>query len=321
MIKRSILDYQDYFSELTIDEKNYLFEQLDPIAETVNRRYYEIYQDTGETPNMKAIIEEQKDKIFQALDECELTSDYFQEALKYIMNRRKEVRKSMKKKSQSLQVETDDVVMIHATHPSEHPNEKYKFSGVVSIKNIRTGDKVEFPYYANSEVDAPHIDLPLGSNIANLPITGGTMYEVMQNVAQTAFKHLEGNWRNLKMAQAEKAADMEKEVPVEVKKVPDVPEALDDLPKEEEEISSEGSEKQVERATEVRESVEMMKEDVANLLKAMYKITLSDNDLKELCQKILSVVTTFVSDETVDRVKDISKEILLTEQELIKEES
>ena len=134
----------------------------------------------------------------------------------------------------------------------------------------------------------------------------------------------------VKKAQKE-TAEMEKEIPVDVKKIetPAAPEESIEEDREtpwtEEVSADEIDEKgvlteQEERQLQVKEDVEKMKNAIEQLLLSTFDIKLDDDDLILLSQKVLALVTSFVSDTTVDRVKDISGDILKTTEERIKEE-
>ena len=138
-----------------------------------------------------------------------------------------------------------------------------------------------------------------------------------------------------KRSQKKIEAPMEKEVPLEIKKNKEIetvsnPEKADEEKtplgegKEEKTPLEEGKEEEVlteqeERQVEVKDDVGRIKNAVSQLLLSSFDIKLDDDDLVLLSQKILAVVSSFVADTTVDRVKDISGDLLKTTEEQIKE--
>lgn len=118
---------------------------------------------------------------------------------------------------------------------------------------------------------------------------------------------------------------MEKEVPLEIKENKEI-ETISNPEKVDEENTplGEGKEEEVlteqeERQVEVKDDVGRIKNAVSQLLLSSFDIKLDDDDLVLLSQKVLAIISSFVADTTVDRVKDISGDLLKTTEEQIKE--
>jgi len=81
---------------------------------------------------------------------------------------------------------------------------------------------------------------------------------------------------------------------------------------EEEEASalSEDAAANAERIETLRTDVEGLKDSLKDTLSSSYKMVLTDDQLKELASKVLSVIASFVTDITVERVEEISGDIL-----------
>ena len=128
-----------------------------------------------------------------------------------------------------------------------------------------------------------------------------------------------------KRSQKKIEAPMEKEVPLEIKENKEI-ETISNPEKVDEENTplGEGKEEEVlteqeERQVEVKDDVGRIKNAVSQLLLSSFDIKLDDDDLVLLSQKVLAIISSFVADTTVDRVKDISGDLLKTTEEQIKE--
>ena len=126
----------------------------------------------------------------------------------------------------------------------------------------------------------------------------------------------------------DKSAQMEKEVPVDIKEVGDKEEITDEVNDIKEDnvlgdglgIEDEKSIEQEERVEEVKDSIIELKNILTEFLQASFKIELSEDDMKLLLQKILGVVNVFVADTTTDRVEDIAGDIVQTTSDQLKKE-
>jgi hypothetical protein len=159
-----------------------------------------------------------------------------------------------------------------------------------------------------------------------------------------------------KTAQVNKQEQMVKEVPMKVKPVKkqpikdektetngkqpmpdnkDVPEGKEDLLGDKEEVNKENEldaegnpieseedpkvKEQMERADETNETVMKIKKDIIEAINAIWRIELGDDEVKELVQKIITLVNNTVSDNTLERVKEIAGDELKTQEQILKD--
>jgi len=105
-----------------------------------------------------------------------------------------------------------------------------------------------------------------------------------------------------KESKSEKEGELFKEIPLEVK-------TLEKSEEDEKELSSEDEKKKEEeketakRINEVVNAIKEMKDNLVDFLWFVYKMKLTDDELKELTNKILDLITSYVSDTTVERVR------------------
>jgi len=75
-------------------------------------------------------------------------------------------------------------------------------------------------------------------------------------------------------------------------------------------IGQAAEEKPVDRAQQVRESIEELSSQVDDLSVAIYQMKLTDPQLQELTNKVVKLISTTIADITNERVRDIAPDIL-----------
>jgi len=104
-----------------------------------------------------------------------------------------------------------------------------------------------------------------------------------------------------------KEGEMVRELPLKVKPLP-----TEEGEEGEEEVSKEELKKKKEeeenakRINEVVNAVKDLKSTLADFLWLAYKMKLSEDELKELTNKVLDLIASYVTDITVDRIRSFS---------------
>jgi len=76
----------------------------------------------------------------------------------------------------------------------------------------------------------------------------------------------------------------------------------------------------LERAEQVRESYKSLQNSVKQFLHAAFRITLEEDALKELTNKLRAVINSYVTDVSEERLKKILGDMVLTNEEKAKME-
>jgi len=107
---------------------------------------------------------------------------------------------------------------------------------------------------------------------------------------------------------SKKEGEMVREIPLEVEPLSTEGES-DEV--EDEEESEEAKEKEtVKRINEVVNAVKDMKNVLKDFLWLAYRMKLTDDELKELTNKVLDLISSYVTDITTERIRNFSGEEL-----------
>lgn len=185
----------------------------------------------------------------------------------------------------------------------------------------RLGDEIpvtEKPMYAK-KAQLDDIELPEGWRVEIRIVNeqGEPLARAGSSYVEGAQTEFYGLIRNLPRLQEEITREgqlqsqMEKDIPLDIKPVDkplnDV--APMDLPSED---KKEDIEETLDKSREdtVRNDIGSLKDNIANLSKSMYALTLSDAQAQELLQKFMGFISDYLAKVTVQRVQQIAPDII-----------
>lgn len=197
-----------------------------------------------------------------------------------------------------------DEIIVHISYPEESNGKGLR--GIINIKNRRTGDYVDFFY--NIKPDGT--DFEIEDYDVDIKTKEGPLFNVLEKLAKEAINKLEGAYTVLKPIKPKEAQVREdkengENIPNKVKPI------NKEKPKNEEEKDEEDIAK---RINDLVKDVNKLKEVLKAYLFSSYKLTVSEDELRDLTSKVLDLIASFVSDLTTERIREFAEEELKVEE-------
>jgi len=189
-----------------------------------------------------------------------------------------------------------DEVIVYVSCPEEFDGKK--LGGIINIKNRKTGDHVDF--YYNIKKDGKGFEIK--DYDIDIKTTEGPLFNVLEKLAKEAISKLEDVYTVLKPIKP-KEAQVREDIP---NKVRPINKEKDEEEKDEEDVAR--------RINDLVKDVAKLKEVLKAYLFSSYKLTVSEDELRDLTSKVLDLIASFVSDLTTERIREFAEDELKVEE-------
>ena len=206
----------------------------------------------------------------------------------------------------SIVFQRGDEVIVYVSCPEEFDGKK--LGGIINIKNRKTGDHVDF--YYNIKKDGKGFEIK--DYDIDIKTTEGPLFNVLEKLAKEAISKLEDVYTVLKPIKP-KEAQVREDIP---NKVRPINKEKDEEEKDEEEKDEEEKDEEdvARRINDLVKDVAKLKEVLKAYLFSSYKLTVSEDELRDLTSKVLDLIASFVSDLTTERIREFAEDELKVEE-------
>ncbi|HRT03362.1 MAG TPA: hypothetical protein P5513_05440 [Candidatus Diapherotrites archaeon] len=214
----------------------------------------------------------------------------------------------------SIVFQRGDDVLVHVSYPEKFRDRELR--GIINIKNIRTGDNVDFNYIIKDNGK----DFEIKDYNVDIKTTEGSLFNVLEDLAKESINKFEDVSTILKPIKSKKAqlreGDNEDLSNNENKEdIPNIPNKVKPINEQGENEVEENEEENdnedvAKRINDLVKDVTRLKEVLKNYLFSSYKLTVSEDELRKLTSKILDLIASFVSDLTTERIHEFAEDEL-----------